>query len=62
MEIKRVLDTVNAKYDLIGLTREQFSRIYRSYLNEMYRIRHDCEGDDLLKKMQEMNNSDTLIV
>ena len=65
MQIKRTLDTAKATYDITGLTKEQFSKLFHCYEKQMY-IWHnrypDPEEDELLKKLKEMSDSDTLII
>jgi len=65
MKITRKLETVNATYDLTGLTRQQFSKLLSSYEKQMY-IWHnrvpDVGADELLDKMKQMVDSDTLVI
>lgn len=62
MQIKRTIDTTKATYDLIGLTSEEFNRVYSSYQQYMYRIRQDDEGDLLMQKMRKMADSSEVII
>lgn len=65
MEIKRTLDTVSAKYDLIGLDKKQFGQLFHAYEKQWYIYcnRYPEKGDDpLLDKMRQMIESDTLII
>ena len=63
MNIKRTLDTAKATYDLLGLTREEFSRLYRAYRYESARLHNGpTEYDELLNKFEKMNDIDTLLV
>ena len=63
MNIKRTIETANAKYDLMNLTREEFSRLYSAYRYESAKLHNGYyEHDELLKKFREMSDSDTLIV
>lgn len=63
MNIKRTIDTAKATYDITGLTREEFSRLYSVYRYESARLHHGySEHDELLKKFREMSDNDTLIV
>ena len=63
LEIKRELDTSNAVYSISGLSRPQFSILYRGYLEYIYRA-CQCtpEDDELLKKLQKMADSDITII
>lgn len=65
MEIKRTLDTVKANYDILGLTKEQFSKLFHCYEKQMY-IWHNRQpevgADELYDKLQKMVNSDVLII
>lgn len=58
MEIKRTIDTTQAKYDLIGLTHEELKHLYYSYEKQWYvycNIQMPESGDDqLLDKMRQM--------
>jgi hypothetical protein len=64
MQIKRTIDTAKATYDLLGLTREQFSRLFSAYEYEHFKLHNGFhpENDELLTKFEEMSNKDTLIV
>lgn len=65
MNIKRQLDTINATYDITGLTKRQFQELKGSYEKQMYIYHNRCpdEGaDELLDKLRKMADSDTLII
>lgn len=65
MKITRKLETATATYDLTGLTRKEFSNLLHSYEKQMYIWHNRCpeEGaDELLDKMKQMAESDTLII
>jgi len=64
MNIKRILETAKATYDITGLTKEQFSLLLHSYRKQMY-IWHNREidiNDELLNKLEKMADSDTLVI
>ncbi len=65
MQIKRTLDTVKANYDITGLNKEQFSKLFHCYEKQMYIWHNQCPtkgADELFDKLQEMQDSDTLII
>lgn len=65
MEIKRELNTDDAKYDIKGLSHEQFTLLLRCYEKQMYvycNSRPDRETDELLDKMLKMSESSVTII
>lgn len=64
MQIKRTIDTTNATYDLVGLSRQQFSRLFSAYEHEHFKLHNGFhpENDELLTKFEEISSKDTLIV
>ena len=63
MKIKRTLETANATYDIMELTKQEFKNLVFCYEKQMY-IWHNRqpEGDELLDKLKQMVDSDTLII
>ena len=65
MNIKRTLDTVKATYDITGLSKQQFGHLLACYEKQFYIYcdKYPEKGsDELLDKLREMKDSDTLII
>ena len=64
MQIKRILDTTKASYDLISLNDEEFSILCKAYEHYMFYIRHcpPAESDSMWNKMKKLQEDRISIV
>lgn len=64
MEIKRILDTSTAKYDLLNLNQKEFDMLVNAYQHYMYYIQHapPSDEDSMWEKMQKIVHSSITIV